>query len=49
MDEQEEIKITQTYSEVEKHKVFEKEFMPYIDSMYNFAFRLTNDEDDAND
>ena len=23
--------------------------MPHIDSMYNFAFRLTNDEDDAND
>jgi RNA polymerase sigma factor (sigma-70 family) len=38
-----------TYSETEKYKVFEKEFMPYIDSMYNFAFRLTNDEDDAND
>lgn len=23
--------------------------MPQIDSMYNFAYRLTNDEDDAND
>ena len=49
MEEQEEVKTTQTYSDLEKHKVFGKEFMPHIDSMYNFAFRLTNDEDDAND
>lgn len=49
MSEQEEIPTLQTYSETEKHRVFEKEFMPHIDSMYNFAFRLTNDEDDAND
>jgi RNA polymerase sigma factor (sigma-70 family) len=49
MDEQEEIQTTQTYSDLEKHRVFDKEFMPHIDSMYNFAFRLTNDEDDAND
>jgi len=49
MSEQEEIPTVQTYSETEKHRVFEKEFMPHIDSMYNFAFRLTNDEDDAND
>jgi RNA polymerase sigma factor (sigma-70 family) len=49
MEEQEEIQVTQTYSDLEKHRVFEKEFMPHIDSMYNFAFRLTNDEDDAND
>ncbi len=37
------------YSETEKYKVFDQEFMPHIDSMYNFAFKLTNDEDDAND
>jgi RNA polymerase sigma factor (sigma-70 family) len=49
MEEQEEIKVIQSYSDLEKHRVFEKEFMPHIDSMYNFAFRLTNDEDDAND
>jgi RNA polymerase sigma-70 factor (ECF subfamily) len=49
MDEQEELQAIQTYSDLEKHRVFEKEFMPHIDSMYNFAFRLTNDEDDAND
>lgn len=49
MDEQEELQATQTYSDLEKNRVFDKEFMPHIDSMYNFAFRLTNDEDDAND
>ncbi|MDH4460361.1 MAG: sigma-70 family RNA polymerase sigma factor [Spirosomataceae bacterium] len=49
MSEPEEIQTLQTYSETEKHRVFTKEFMPHIDSMYNFAFRLTNDEDDAND
>ena len=49
MEEQEEVKVTQTYSDLEKNRVFDKEFMPHIDSMYNFAFRLTNDEDDAND
>ena len=37
------------YSETEKYKVFDSEFMPHIDSMYNFAFRITNDEDGAND
>jgi RNA polymerase sigma-70 factor (ECF subfamily) len=43
------VEIKARYSEKEKYVVFDKEFMPYIDSMYNFAFRLTNDEDDAND
>lgn len=38
-----------TYGETEKYEVFNKEFMPHIDSMYNFAFKLTTDEDDAND
>lgn len=37
------------YTDTEKHEVFNREFMPHIDSMYNFAFRLTTDEDDAND
>ena len=37
------------YTDKEKHEIFNVEFMPYVDSMYNFAFRLTNDEDDAND
>ncbi|MBX2960934.1 MAG: sigma-70 family RNA polymerase sigma factor [Cyclobacteriaceae bacterium] len=41
--------IRQNYSEEEKLKVFHDEFMPHINSMYNFAYRLTFDEDDAND
>jgi len=30
-------------------QVFEQEFLPQIDALYNFAFHLTYDEDDAND
>ncbi len=37
------------YSDNEKNAIFDLEFMPHIDSMYNFAFRLTFDEDDAKD
>src|SRR4051812_40966053 len=33
----------------EKDAQFEKEFMPLIHPLYNFAYRLTLDEDDAND
>jgi RNA polymerase sigma factor (sigma-70 family) len=50
MSEQEEqVQTLQVYSDNEKYRIFDKEFMPHIDSMYNFAFRLTNDEDDAHD
>ncbi|WP_462252164.1 sigma-70 family RNA polymerase sigma factor [Ekhidna sp.] len=41
--------VKRTYSEAKKVKVFDGEFMPHIDSMYNFAYRLTFDEDDAKD
>ncbi len=37
------------YSDPEKNNIFDKEFMPHIDSMYNFAYRLTFDGDDAKD
>ena len=37
------------YSQEERTAIFDGEFMPHIDSMYNFAFRLTFDEDDAKD
>ncbi|MBW3544187.1 MAG: sigma-70 family RNA polymerase sigma factor [Bacteroidetes bacterium] len=30
-------------------RIFDSEFLPHIDAMYNFAFRLTFDEDDAKD
>lgn len=39
----------QDYSESQKVTIFDKEFLPHIDSMYNFAYRLTFDEDDAKD
>ena len=29
--------------------IFDNEFMPHFDAMYNFAFRLTYDEDNAKD
>lgn len=29
--------------------LFEEEFMPFIEALYNFAYNLTRDEDDAND
>lgn len=41
--------MSQIYSDKEKNSVFNKEFLPYIDSMYNFAYKLTLDEDDAKD
>jgi RNA polymerase sigma-70 factor (ECF subfamily) len=41
--------IRQQYSEREKQSIFNQEFMPHINSMYNFAYRLTLDPDDAKD
>ncbi len=46
--------ITETSSslaltELQARALFEKEFVPHLDAMYNFALRLTNDEDDAHD
>lgn len=41
--------VKRSYSEAKKVQVFDGEFMPHIDSMYNFAYRLTFDEDDAKD
>jgi len=38
-----------SYNDIERTNIFNREFMPHINSMYNFAFRLTMDEDDAND
>lgn len=38
-----------TYSDKDKIRIFDFEFMPHIDSMYNFAYRLTFGEDDAKD
>jgi len=38
-----------TYSQSEKVRIFDDEFMPHIDSMYNFAYKLTLEEEDAKD
>ena len=39
----------QLYELTEKAEIFEEEFLPHIHSIYNFAFRITFDEDDAKD
>ena len=49
MSEIEEVAPRQKYTDQEKAAVFDGEFMPHVDSMYNFAYRLTFDEDDAKD
>lgn len=41
--------IREQYSEQQKQSIFNQEFMPHINSMYNFAYRLTLDPDDAKD
>ena len=38
-----------SYTEKEKNQIFQEEMLPHLDSMYNFAFRLTLNEDDAKD
>jgi RNA polymerase sigma factor (sigma-70 family) len=37
------------YSDQEKNAVFNDEFMPHMDVLYNFAYRLTFDQDEAKD
>lgn len=37
------------YSETEKKVVFDAELMPHVDSMYNFAYKLTLSKYDAHD
>ncbi len=47
--EEEELIPRKQYSDLEKQKIFNEEFMPHINSMYNFAYRLTLDQDDSKD
>ena len=42
-------KTPQRYLPLEKVEMFEQEFLPHIHSIYNFAYRITFDEDDAKD
>ncbi|WP_258101613.1 sigma-70 family RNA polymerase sigma factor [Marinoscillum pacificum] len=37
------------YSDLERKTIFDGEFLPHVDAMYNFAYRLTFDQDDAKD
>ena len=41
--------IKSSYSEEQKYLIFESEFLPHIEAMYNFAYRITYDEDTAKD
>ncbi len=43
--------VEQNLSTVQRSRdqIFEEEFLPHLDALYNFAFHLTYDEDDAND
>lgn len=41
--------IKSSYTEEQKHHIFESEFLPHIDAMYNFAYRITFDEASAKD
>jgi len=36
-------------TESEKEIIFEQEFLPHADALYNFAFRLTHEESNSND
>lgn len=37
------------YSDKEKQQLFDNDFMPNLNALYNFAYKLTYDEDDAKD
>lgn len=41
--------VKSSYTEERKHYIFESEFLPHIDAMYNFAYRITFDEASAKD
>jgi len=41
--------IKSQYTQREKEQIFHQEFLPLINPMYNFAYRLTQDADDAKD
>lgn len=40
---------TKTHNKLQNDKVFEEEFYPHADILYNFAFHLTYDEESAKD
>ena len=40
---------TMSAEKMRKDRIFEKEFLPHMDALYNFGFHLCYNEDDAND
>lgn len=41
--------VATTYSDADRQRIFDHEFLPNLRAMYNFGFRLTLDRDDARD
>lgn len=41
--------MSQDHNKKEKDQLFEQEFLPHIDSLYNFAYFLSQNEEDAKD
>ncbi|VAW27243.1 RNA polymerase ECF-type sigma factor [hydrothermal vent metagenome] len=37
------------YNDIEKNDIFDNEFMIHIDALYNFAYKLTQNEDESKD
>jgi len=42
-------KSTSRYNDIEKSDIFNNEFMVHVDALYNFAYKLTQDEDESKD
>ena len=41
--------VVTAYSDADRQRIFDHEFLPNLRAMYNFGYRLTLDEDDARD
>ena len=41
--------MSEILSKIEKDKIFEEEFLPQMNHLFNFAYHLTYNEEDAND
>lgn len=42
-------RVGQVYTYDQKQRIFDQEFLPHIESMFNIAYRITYDEDEAKD
>ena len=41
--------LKESLSKAEKDRIFEQEFLPHLEALYNFAYHLSYDEENAND